>query len=57
MPAPAPAETEVRGAEMPEAPARDIGAESPDGRRKPLALATVILDDDGATGAPIDLFL
>lgn len=47
---------EARGTAIPEAPTRDVGARRLDGRRKPLAPATVPLDDDGAACVTICLF-
>jgi hypothetical protein len=51
---PAPAE-ETRGAVIPEARPRDVGARRLDGRRKPVAPAADTLDDDGAACATICL--
>ena len=53
--APTPAE-EARSIAIPEAPTRDVGARRLDGRRKPLALAAVTLDDDGTTCVAACLF-
>jgi hypothetical protein len=52
--APTPAE-EARSTAIPEAPTRDVGARTLDGRRRPLAPAAVTLDD-GTTCVTVCLF-